>query len=159
MSRRLVCLLVAILCSPQAAFATLACSRFDSLLRDNAIPFDGVSLGSSFTQGTKPPGLRIDFKPTATEAQRNQANALADSFDWLDKPDPSPSTFVIDCVNDAGIPAAQRQNIAIAGLAFKAGEKALALTIWNLIKAALSSNAAAINAIRTHAANSNITLP
>lgn len=158
MQSRIVALLVLFLITTNNAYAEPALSRFDALLKEASIPIDGVA-GSVATQGVKPVNLRIDFKAAATQAQREQANGLADSFNWLDTAEPRPSQFVIDCVNDAVIPAAQRQNIAIAGLSFKAGEKSLALTIWNLIKTALAANPTAISAIRTHAANNGITLP
>lgn len=154
-------LFLALLCSilfAAPAYAEPALARFDQLLKDNGIPVDGVS-GSVTIQGAKPANLRIDFKAAATQPQRDQAATLANSFDWLDKTDPNPTGFIIACNNDGTIPGAQRQNLNIMALWFRAGEKQIALNVWTLIKAALSGNAAAISAIQSHATANNITLP
>jgi hypothetical protein len=50
----------------------------DEAIRNAGIPIEGVS----YKTGGTP---RIDFKPGATPAQRNQAQALADAFDFTPK--------------------------------------------------------------------------
>lgn len=53
----------------------LRISAFDEALRAAGIPIDGVS-------GVPGPSVRIDFRPEATREQRQQANDLAQAFDW-----------------------------------------------------------------------------
>lgn len=122
---------------------------FDELLRSNNIPIVGVS--------GKPPSLRIDFAAGATQAQRDQANTLAGSFNWLDTLDPNPRQFIIDVTTDPGITANQKQSLHIMALWFRLSEKGLALLVWNSVKA--TATAGQVSTIQTLATNSNISLP
>lgn len=155
---RCLSIIFALLLAILPACADQALPRFDQLLRTNSIPIDGVS-GAVTTQGVKPFNLRIDFKAAATQPQKDQANTLANTFDWLDKADASVAQFMIDCSNDGTIPANQRQNVNLMGLWFKSGEKAVALNVWTLIKAALAGSPSVITAIQQHATDNGITLP
>lgn len=151
---KLLLALICVLLLVNPAFGATAVGRFHQLLQTNGIPFDGVSTGSNFTQGTKPPNLRIDFKPEATQAQRDQANGLSNTFDWLDKADPNFDKFMTDVFNDGTISAAARRDVSQMGLWFIAGKKQIAQAVWGLL-----SGGASAAAIRTHATNNGITVP
>lgn len=70
---------------------------------------------------------------------------------------PKPAQFIIACTSDGGIPVNMRQNLNLMALWLKQGERAVALTIWDLIKA--SATAPQKAAIQGHANANNITLP
>jgi hypothetical protein len=146
--KRVILLTAALLLAP-TALADTALQRFDTSLRQAGIPIDGVS-GSG-------PSCRIDFKPSATTQQRNDAQAMASAFDWLDTPDPAPKSFIVDCTADVNIPANSRLAINVMGLWYMRGEKQLALAIWTQLKASLT--AGQVSAIQAHATDNNITLP
>jgi hypothetical protein len=76
-------------------------TAFDEYLRAQGIPIDGIS-GSGAD-------CRIDFKPEATQKQRDWASAERATFDWVDTPGPDYRGFRFACyklsqVNAAHIP-------------------------------------------------------
>jgi len=137
-----------------ALLCALPCSanptaRFDEALKAQSIPIDGVS-GSG-------PSCRIDFRPSATLAQRDQANAYRGTFDW-DAGDPNPETFQDAVASDASMPVQIYQYIPF--IARLANKEAKRKAVW--AKATSSPPAwltpAVISAIESYASTANMPL-
>lgn len=62
---------------------------FHEYLRENNIPIYGVN-SSGVNAG-------INFKPEATQEQKDFANAARASFNWVDTPDPDYRSFRLAC--------------------------------------------------------------
>lgn len=105
-------LITFLLCSVQTAYGADAMTRFDALLRANAVTnFSGVSFGGPHTSGTKPAGLRVDWLDAATDQEKSTESTLSNSFDWLDQPNPNIQGFELAVFVDGTLPVVTKVEI------------------------------------------------
>lgn len=91
---------------PDAAMA--AAARLDAALREASIPIEGIAL---INATTNPPTIRVDYKASATQAQRDQGAAIVAAHDWRRRRARSLAALTTSINN---LSAADRQKLQVA---------------------------------------------
>lgn len=157
-------LITFLLCSVQAADAADAITRFDALLRANAVTdFTGVSAGGPYVSGTQPAGLRVDWLDGATDQEKSTEATLAGSFDWIDQPNPNIQGFELSVFADQTIPVATKVEIYkwFPLLEAHAGVDAQRMLVWSQLVQAYGStwlDSPTQTTLKNYAATANMPL-
>lgn len=107
-----VLILVSALMLLTPAYADTVENRFAKLVTDSGITnFWNIDFGPAWPRGTRPPGLAIHWKDTATDSEKATAEVLANNFDWLDKI-PNVVGFVTALRTEPTFDSTMRMNLA-----------------------------------------------
>lgn len=101
----------------------------------------------------------VDFKPGVPQNTRDSILAALAAFNFKPSAATKFRAFILAVSNDSGgvITANNKRDITDIAQWFLMGEKQIALSLWNLVKAGMTAQQ--LSAVSAHAAANNVTLP